>query len=177
MNISTTEENQTEYLLNYKQFQRFYELLKPRSNLNFINKIQEKQLMYSTKYFPISHSELENIKSHLRDRLNEKLISEKNEGEKGLEKSSMEKGGETEQLQSEGTEQLQSEEADQQWQQQQQQRQQQQSEGINQQYRKKEEEEEEEEEEAEAERNQPKIDTFIWRPTKWQSFKIPNRGK
>ena len=177
MNISTTEENQTEYLLNYKQFQRFYELLKPRSNLNFINKIQEKQLMYSTKYFPISHSELENIKSHLRDRLNEKLISEKNEGEKGLEKSSMEKGGETEQLQSEGTEQsqnrgveqLQSEEADQQWQQQQQQRQQQQSEGINQQYRK--------EEEEEAERNQPKIDTFIWRPTKWQSFKIPNRGK
>ena len=164
MSIATTEENQTEYLLDYKQFQKFYELLKPRSNLNFINKIQEKQLMYSTKYFPISHSELENIKSHLRNHLNEKLILEKNEGEKGLE-SSMEKSGEAEQSQSEEAEQSQSEGAEQSQSEGAEQQRQQQNE-VNQQHR-----------EKKTEKNQIKSATFIWSPTKWQSFKIPNKRK
>ena len=119
MSSATTEENQSEYLLDYKQFQKFYELLKPRSNINFINKIQEKQLMYSTKYFPISHSELENIKSHLRERLNEKLTLENNEKEKEPKEFFMEKSEEAEQLQGEGAEQSQGEGANQEQQQQQ----------------------------------------------------------
>ena len=160
MSSATTEENQSEYLLDYKQFQKFYELLKPRSNVNFINKIQEKQLMYSTKYFPISHSELENIKSHLRERLNEKLTLENNEKEKEPKEFFMEKSEEAEQSQGEGAEQSQGEGANQEQQQQQYPQQQRRVEGINQ-----------------EEKKTEKTPTFAWRPTKWHSFKVSSKRK
>ena len=71
------EENQrVNYLLNQKQFQKFYEFLTPRTNIEFIKKIQEKDLIYSQKLFPITDFELETIKTHLKNSLKEKTAEE-----------------------------------------------------------------------------------------------------
>ena len=70
------EGDQTRYLLDQKQFQKFYEFLTPRSNIDFVKKIQEKELIYSKKFYPISHAELETIKTHLKNAIDEKLASE-----------------------------------------------------------------------------------------------------
>ena len=70
------EGDQTRYLLDQKQFQKFYEFLTPRSNIDFVKKIQEKELIYSKKFYPITHAELETIKTHLKNVIDEKLASE-----------------------------------------------------------------------------------------------------
>ena len=63
MNISET--SQTLYLLNDRQFQKFSKYLQPRTNDDFIKKLQEKHLIYSQKYYPILKTELEIIKNSL----------------------------------------------------------------------------------------------------------------
>ena len=70
------EGDQTRYLLDQKQFQKFYEFLTPRSNIDFIKKIQGKELIYSKRFYPITHAELETIKTHLKNSIDEKLASE-----------------------------------------------------------------------------------------------------
>ena len=70
------EGDQIRYLLDQKQFQKFYEFLRPRSNIDFIKKIQGKELIYSKKFYPITHAELETIKIHLKNNIDEKLASE-----------------------------------------------------------------------------------------------------
>ena len=70
------EGDQTRYLLDQKQFQRFYEFLTPRSNIDFVKRIQEKELIYSKKFYPITREELETIKTHLKNTIDEKLASE-----------------------------------------------------------------------------------------------------
>ena len=79
-------EPQLKYLLDNKQFQKYHELLTPRSNLDFIKKIQGKQLLYSRKFYPVTSSELDVIKTHLKN-LHEKFLGDE-EKEKEEEKTS-----------------------------------------------------------------------------------------
>ena len=88
----SAEKDQIKYLLDYKQFEKFYKFLTPRSNIDFVNKIQEKQLIYSKKYFPVTHSEIEIIKAHLKKVQNEKnLESEEKEMKEGEKEGEEEK--------------------------------------------------------------------------------------
>ena len=91
-----SDKDQIKYLLDHKQFEKFYKFLTPRSNIDFVNKIQEKQLIYSKKYFPITHSEIEIIKAHLRKIQNEKNLESEEKEMKEKEEKEEEKEKEEE---------------------------------------------------------------------------------
>ena len=132
-------EPQLKYLLDNKQFQKYHELLTPRSNLDFIKKIQGKQLLYSRKFYPVTSSELDVIKTHLKN-LHEKFLGDE---EKEKEKKTLSK---IENFDEETT-------------------------NHDSPQKEKEEEEEEEKEEEEKE-GREKEKSPLWKPSRWQSFKL-----
>ena len=129
-------EPQLKYLLDNKQFQKYHELLTPRSNLDFIKKIQGKQLLYSRKFYPVTSSELDVIKTHLKN-LHEKFLGDEEKEKEEKTSSKIENFDE---------------------------------ETTNHDLPQKEKEEEEEEEEEKEEREKEK--SPLWKPSRWQSFKL-----
>ena len=131
-------EPQLKYLLDNKQFQKYHELLTPRSNLDFIKKIQGKQLLYSRKFYPVTSSELDVIKTHLKN-LHEKFLGDEEKEKEEEEKTS----SKIENFDEETTK------------------------HDSPQKEKEEEEEEEEEKEGREKEKSP-----LWKPSRWQSFKL-----
>ena len=132
-------EPQLKYLLDNKQFQKYHELLTPRSNLDFIKKIQGKQLLYSRKFYPVTSSELDVIKTHLKN-LHEKFLGDEEKEKEEEEKTSSKIENFDEETTNHDSPQ-----------------------------KEKEEEEEEEEEEKEG---REKEKSPLWKPSRWQSFKL-----
>ena len=130
-------EPQLKYLLDNKQFQKYHELLTPRSNLDFIKKIQGKQLLYSRKFYPVTSSELDVIKTHLKN-LHEKFLGDEEKEKEEQEKTSSKIENFDEETTNHDSPQ-----------------------------KEKEEEEEEEEKEGREKEKSP-----LWKPSRWQSFKL-----
>ena len=135
-------EPQLKYLLDNKQFQKYHELLTPRSNLDFIKKIQGKQLLYSRKFYPVTSSELDVIKTHLKNLHKKFLGDEEKEKEEEEEKTSSKIENFDEETTNHDSPQ------------------------------KEKEEEEKEEEEEEKEEGREKEKSPLWKPSRWQSFKL-----
>ena len=139
-------EPQLKYLLDNKQFQKYHELLTPRSNLDFIKKIQGKQLLYSRKFYPVTSSELDVIKTHLKN-LHEKFLGDE-EKEKKEEEEKEKTSSKIENFDEETTK------------------------HDSPQKKKEEEEKEEEVEEEEEKEGREKEKSPLWKPSRWQSFKL-----
>ena len=135
-------EPQLKYLLDNKQFQKYHELLTPRSNLDFIKKIQGKQLLYSRKFYPVTSSELDVIKTHLKN-LHEKFLGDEEKEKEEEEKTSSKIENFDEETTKHDSPQ-----------------------------KEKEEEEEEEEVEEEEKEGREKEKSPLWKPSRWQSFKL-----
>ena len=140
-------ESENCYLLDQKLFQKFHEFLPVRLNMNFIQKIQDKQLLYSKKYYPITQTELDIIKTQLKKNLNEKQEKEVDENQ---DKAEFQIDQNQEKKEEEREETKEEDE--------------------------KEEEEVEKQKESEEKDTQKKqISLSYWKPIKWQCFKTNSK--
>ena len=144
-------ESENYYLLDQKLFQKFHEFLPVRLNMNFIQKIQDKQLLYSKKYYPITQTELDIIKTQLKNNLNEKQKKEVDENQDKAELQIDENQEKKEEEREETKEEDEKEEEE------------------------KEEEEEKQKEPEEKDAQKKQILLSYWKPIKWQCFKTNSK--